>query len=757
MGILFALTGAALVAIVALILPVLSFIRATRAASEAAALRARLAALEAQLGELLSARRAPEASAAHETGTPSFSASATPAHPEIPPLPVEPPVTASPAESAPGAPPVAPPIADAASSGFAPTAAPPEEPRDSREAERARPAIIGLEEAIGGRLLLYVGAIAVVLGAAFFLKYAFDREWITETMRVVLGALAGAGLVAGGLRLGRRGYAAYGQVLTGGGLAVLYLAAYAAFGFYGLIGPAAAFALLTIVTAATALLADRQSSQAMAFMAIGGGFLTPFVVGGTTDAQVTLFSYAIVLVIGTLYLAKRREWPLLNVFSYGLTIVTVAAWAVAYYSRAKYLRTELFLTAFCALFLVALAHARRLGTMRARVAAVVLTSAPVLYHGVSVGILAPHGAAFLVYVIAFTMIGVGWATRWAAPEVRVLLWFGGLAPLLAWIGVHQSRIWIAPSLAALGAIFALHLLAQIDRLTRGHGHRAAVDLLLLHLNGLGLFAGVYIVLERQAVDWVPVVGVALVALHVGLSARLRTWHLPAALHALAVAFAILAATVGVELDGAWLTAAWAAEGAAVLWIGLRLEHGWFRAAGGALLLVAAGRWIALSVLQPVPARFQLFANEATALGAFLIVLFYLLAWLHRSGRHPRSVAALVISASVATVILLTTQNQAVLGDPRRLVRGRPLRAPAHALARVGALRRPAHRDWHPPWLHAHPVYGDCALRHDRRQGLPRGSRGTPGDLPRARAARRGNDPVARVLPVSAAQVGGGGG
>jgi uncharacterized membrane protein len=635
---------------------VISFLRATRAASDAAALRARLAAVEAQLGELLASRAAPESAgaAARQTATPSTSDSATVTPPEVPPLPVEPPAPSPPPEPVFGAPP--PPLADMPSPEVAIAAQ--LQPSDSRQVREAAGGTLGLEEAIGGRLLLYVGAIAVVLGAAFFLKYAFDREWITETMRVVLGALAGAGLVAGGLQLGRRGYAVYGQVLTGGGLAVLYLAAYAAFGFYGLIGPGTAFALLTIVTAGTALLADWQSSQPMAFMATGGGFLTPFLVGGTTDAQVTLFSYVIVLVVATLYLAKRRNWPLLNVFSYVLTIVTVAAWADAYYSRAKYLRTELFLTAFCALFLVALAHARRLGTMRASVAAVVLASAPVLYHGVSLGILAPHGAALLVYLIAVTMIGIGWATRWAAAEVRLFLWFVVLAPLLAWIEVHQSRVWIAPGLATLGAIFALHLLAQVDRLTRGHGQRAAVDLLLMHLNGLGLFAGVYVLLERQAMDWVPVVGVALVALHAGVSAWLRSRHVPAALHALAVAFAILAATVGVELDGAWLTAAWAAEGAAVMWIGLRLGRGWFRAAGAALLLVAAGRWIALSVLQPAPATFRLFVNEPTALGAFLIVLLYLLAWLHRSRAYPRSVAALVVGASVATVILLTTQNRA---------------------------------------------------------------------------------------------------
>jgi uncharacterized membrane protein len=655
MTIFFGLMAVLVWLLITFVLPVLAFLRASRAASDAAALRSRVAALEAHLRDpgAASARAAaaapPVDMAADRTVDPAAASHTAPIQAATPPPPL-------PVDSAPQLEPALPANPDSA------TAAGPVDPVFTADAPAEGDAR-GLEEAIGGRLLLYVGTIVLVLGAAFFLKYAFDREWITESMRVVLGGLVGMALVVGGLRLGRAGYDAYGQVLTGGGLAVLYLAIYAAFGFYGLIGAGVAFALLTMVTAGAALLADRQDSQPMAVMAIGGGFLTPFLVGGSTDAQTTLFSYVILLVLGTLYLARRRAWPWLNVFSYALTIVTVAAWADAFYARSKYLRTELFLTVFCALFLLALIQARRLGTGGARLVALVLVSAPVLYHAVSLGILAPHGVAFLVYLIAFTVVAVGWAARRAAPELRVLLWAAVTLPLLAWIDVHQSRQWIAPSLVTLGAVFALHLLAQMDRLTRTEGDLGPGDLLLMHLNGLGLFLGVYELLDRQAVDWVPTIGLVLVALHAVLAWWLRPRHPHAALHGLAVAFALLAATVGVKFDGGWLTAAWAAEGAAVMWIGLRLGRGWFRAAGAMLLAVAAGRWLVLSILQPVPANFRLFLNEPSALGVLLIGVCYALAWLHRAHRSPehpyaRTIAGLVVSASAATVILLTAQNSA---------------------------------------------------------------------------------------------------
>jgi uncharacterized membrane protein len=655
MTIFFGLMAVLVWLLITFVLPVLAFLRASRAVSDAAALRSRVAALEAQLRDpgAASARAAASAPpvdvAADKAVDPAVASHTAPIGAATPPPPL-------PVDSAPQ---LEPALSAEPASATAPGPIDPVLTDDARAEGDAR----GLEEAIGGRLLLYVGTIVLVLGAAFFLKYAFDREWIAESMRVVLGGLVGMALVVGGLRLGRAGYDAYGQVLTGGGLAVLYLAIYAAFGFYGLIGAGVAFALLTMVTAGAALLADRQDSQPMAVMAIGGGFLTPFLVGGTTDAQTTLFSYVILLLLGTLYLARRRAWPWLNVFSYALTIVTVAAWADAFYARSKYLRTELFLTVFCALFLLALVQARRLGTGGARLVALVLVSAPVLYHAVSLGILAPHGVAFLVYLIAFTVVAVGWAARRAAPELRVLLWAAATLPLLGWIDVHQSRQWIAPSLVTLGAVFALHLLAQMDRLTRTEGDLGPSDLLLMHLNGLGLFLGVYELLDRQAVDWVPTIGLVLVALHAVLAWWLRPRHPHAALHGLAVAFALLAATVGVKFDGGWLTAAWAAEGAAVMWIGLRVGRGWFRAAGATLLAVAAGRWLVLSILQPVPANFRLFLNEPSALGVLLIGLCYALAWLHRGHRSPehpyaRTIAGLVVSASAATVILLTAQNRA---------------------------------------------------------------------------------------------------
>ena len=120
------------------------------------------------------------------------------------------------------------------------------------------------------------------------------------------------------------------------------------------------------MTAGAAVLADRQRALGLALMAVGGGFATPFLVGGGVDAQLTLFTYDALLVVGTLYLANRQDWPSLNALSFLFTVFTIGAWMVEYAAPAKWVRTELFLTLFCVLFLLILraqAGAARLASL----------------------------------------------------------------------------------------------------------------------------------------------------------------------------------------------------------------------------------------------------------------------------------------------------------------------------------------------------------------------------------------------------------
>ena len=141
-----------------------------------------------------------------------------------------------------------------------------------------------LETRIGSRWLLYVGIVAIVVGVACFEKLAFDSGWISELARVVQGGVVGALLVWAGMWFIRAGYPLYGQIVCGGGIAVLYVSTYAAFNFYHLIDRLVAVDLMYVVTAAAAWLADRQRSPGLALMAVGGGFAAPLLLPSPSAA-----------------------------------------------------------------------------------------------------------------------------------------------------------------------------------------------------------------------------------------------------------------------------------------------------------------------------------------------------------------------------------------------------------------------------------------------------------------------------------------
>jgi len=60
---------------------------------------------------------------------------------------------------------------------------------------------LDLEQLFGGRVLAWLGGIAVVLAAVFFLVMAVHNGWIDETTRVVLAFLGSTALVSAGVWL----------------------------------------------------------------------------------------------------------------------------------------------------------------------------------------------------------------------------------------------------------------------------------------------------------------------------------------------------------------------------------------------------------------------------------------------------------------------------------------------------------------------------------------------------------------------------
>ena len=203
-----------------------------------------------------------------------------------------------------------------------------------------------LEQLIGGTVFNWVAILAVVFGVAFALKYAFDKDWISPSVRVALGALVGMGLLVVAERLRRKGLRPYAYVLSGGGVLILYLSIYAAYEFYRLLAQPVAFLLMTAVTAVAVLLAVRLNALPVAVLGLVGGFLTPVLLATGQDNQVALFTYISLLDAGVLAVAYFKRWRVLDFLSFAATTLMTLGWAFEYYEDSKLWTTLLFVSLF---------------------------------------------------------------------------------------------------------------------------------------------------------------------------------------------------------------------------------------------------------------------------------------------------------------------------------------------------------------------------------------------------------------------------
>ncbi len=191
------------------------------------------------------------------------------------------------------------------------------------------------ESFVGGKLLNRVGALALIIGVAFFLQYAFERNWISETVRVLIGAATGIGLLLGAYRTWKKGFHIFAQGLVGAGIAILYLSIYASFNYYHLVSQPVAFVLMSLITAGTFLLALRYNSIAVSILGWFGGFLTPIILSTGSANEIGLFTYVALLDVGILaVLLMNERWFLLEPLSLLGTYILYFAWYIKYYPSA---------------------------------------------------------------------------------------------------------------------------------------------------------------------------------------------------------------------------------------------------------------------------------------------------------------------------------------------------------------------------------------------------------------------------------------
>jgi hypothetical protein len=351
-----------------LVLPFLAIARASEAKRHVDDLLARLASIENDLRIL---RRKTPSDAKPEVPTPTSSTPTTAPKLEVVPPPL--PVTAFT------------PVGEAEKKST-----PPEIPQGQVEAAASPAATpikptIDWEQFMGAKLFAWIGGLALFLGVAFFVKYSFEHNLIPPELRVAIGFVVGAGLLVGGVLLKRKENAVTAQTLCATGVLVLYAVTFACrsyhrFAFFGLIPT---FLLMALITTVAFLLAVRLNAIVVAILGIAGGFLTPVLLSTGQDRPLGLFVYVALLDIGLLAVAERQRWNVLPILGAAGTTLMQILWVGTFFVPEKYFagnKVLVFMGVFAgfqALFLAAVAWAKRTGKMNSVLSACALELAAV--------------------------------------------------------------------------------------------------------------------------------------------------------------------------------------------------------------------------------------------------------------------------------------------------------------------------------------------------------------------------------------------
>ncbi len=160
---------------------------------------------------------------------------------------------------------------------------------------------------VSGKTLARLGLGLVLLGIVFLYRWGIEQGVITPLARVAVGVLLSGGLLAfGWMTRGRRPL--YSALLQGGGVAGLFVSAFAAHAVYDLTSQTAVFVQLVFVSTLAVGLAVTQRIETLAIVGVIGALAAPQMVGGTIDMFPGDAGYVAVVLLGVGVVLYHFDW-----------------------------------------------------------------------------------------------------------------------------------------------------------------------------------------------------------------------------------------------------------------------------------------------------------------------------------------------------------------------------------------------------------------------------------------------------------------
>jgi uncharacterized membrane protein len=450
----------------------------------------------------------------------------------------------------------------------------------------ARAKTPSLEQRLGARAFVWLGGITLALAAVFLVRYSIEQGYLSPTIRVILAALFGVGLIVGGDRLRSRDDRV-AQALAAAGAASLYGALFSAVTLYAMVPPFVGSVLALVLTGFCILLSLRHGIF-VAALAFVGGFVSPLVIGGDTPNVAALFGYLLATAAGTLAVIRQRGWWVLGWGVLAGAVLWCVFWMAlridhgSLYDSDGQIWVGLFLVGVAGLFVWATwQRVREMGQPTDQVVLQVWAATLV-----TVGLLAIIASADPMRTAGWLCLGLYGAGIYAlARYVPRFQYLAALPPLLSLLAL--AAWWFVrivppgpltvdafiPTLLIMGGGFAIGAFALLWNAGRpGFWAGVTVGATFLHF-----LLGWYTLSDKlPGMPW-SLLSLGLALPFLVAADRLARWRgvMPGATEALGVMAAgvtfFVALAIPLELRREWITVAYAVQLAAIAWISWKLN------------------------------------------------------------------------------------------------------------------------------------------------------------------------------------------
>lgn len=347
----------------------------------------------------------------------------------------------------------------------------------------------GWELVVGRSALGWIAIAALVLAAVTFLKYAFDNALIGPQGQLALVLLGGCLVLGVGYHYALAGWRIFAELLLAAGVAVIYLAAWAAMSYYYVVSQQVGSLFLLAIVVEAALLALVFDSWTIALAALLGGLATPLLMSSLHDNYSGLFLYLAFVNAGVVAILGRRSWSALGTIGLVGTQAIFAGWFWGYYHPEKLawaLPFQLVIWGlYLALHLGVYVYGGRptgLEDLARLLLGAFLASAQLFF--LLAGEYAPWLSLVAVAMAAVYVLVAHLAFRAASDPQAMLAALAAAAGLIAWaIALEASGPWVSVGWGVLGALlwlFGLRVSAWQLRLMGAVALVAAVLRLLAH-------------------------------------------------------------------------------------------------------------------------------------------------------------------------------------------------------------------------------------------------------------------------------------